>query len=461
MGTASVGRRSSSGTILSDRQHTRPRFRALRRTARLVPVTVRDPTREVRVAPNIYKTPYGWRVYVRRRDPATGKSAKHPVRFKPDVTLEELEHFRDSYKLESKRLRREAKKAGHERAIAGNGMFPRDAAAYLELETVKAMPSYKDRVRDIHLWVAAFGNVPRKAITSLKINQQLQRWINEGYAASTVNGRRTALMAMFTDLDGRAAANPVREARVFEEPELEARGLPYSFIYKILDAIPDARSYSHKRATKVHPLKTKPRIGLEAVTGMYPSQIGLIKKRRHFSVAERWYVIPRRKKGLQRRQPRAPRPMTRKHMTDEQAYWFQRFDELDCYGKYSASSRRRIFNAGVRVAEQEIQQELKDPEFRFPADLVPRDLRHSFGTEVLRQTKNLETTAELLDQTTTRMTKRYALGAIPDVLKAAAIAFEEGTKRSRKRRAPITKRPRAPKRRRPALVPVREVPGSL
>jgi DNA-binding XRE family transcriptional regulator len=50
------------------------------------------------------------------------------VRFKPDVTLEELELFRDQYKLEAKRLRREARLA-----IAPTGPASADFLAYRNL----------------------------------------------------------------------------------------------------------------------------------------------------------------------------------------------------------------------------------------------------------------------------------------------------------------------------------------
>lgn len=407
----------------------------------------RVPPREVRVAPNIYKTEYGWRVYVRRRSPKTGKSAKRRFRFKPHVTLEELEHFRDSYQLESKRLRREARKAATVARWEHAGMFVQDAATYLALKTTKAMPSYKDRKRDIELWAAAFRTRLRAAIAAREIDQQLQGWIDEGYAASTVNNRRTALMAMWTALDGRGAANPVRDSQIFEEPELEPRGLPFHLVDYILDAIPAVRSHSHLRPTKLKHLKTKPRVVLEALTGMRPSQIGRLERGKHFSVKERWYVIPRSDKGKQRRKPRTPRPSTRKLMTERQAIAFQRFDELDCYGTYSASSRRRIFNEAVKVATIEIRKAINDPTFSFPKDLVPKDLRHSFGTEMLRVTKNQETVAELLDQSTTRHVRRYALGAIPEILAEAAKQFEAANARTVAAPDETPRPPRAPRRR--------------
>lgn len=408
--------------------------------------------REVRVAPNIWRTPYGFRVYGRRRDPQTGTSAKTSKRFAwaqlpcscpvpqdacQRCALELLEHYRDTFKLESKRLRREARRRDAADAADRAGTVEADAATYLTLAVVKAMPSYADRARDIRAWVAVLRDaqarsLPRRTVTTRRIDEHLQAWINDGYAASTVNGRRTALMALWTTLDGRGAANPVREARVYAEPELQPRGIPYDLVQAILEELPAAIRYTDRPDATIRELKTKPRIELEACTGMRPSQIGRLEPGQHFSIAERWYVIPRSKKGQQRKQPRHPRPATRKHMTDSQAAVFQRFHDLNCYGPYSASSRRRQFKAAVAAAEQRIRKARRNPAFRFPPDLKPYDLRHSFATEVYRQTKDLETVAELLDHSTTRMTKRYALGAVSDVLKAAARQFERGTRRKRK-----------------------------
>lgn len=412
---------------------------------------------EVKVAPNIYKTARGWRVYVRRRDPETRKSKLTPKRLPSTMTIEEVEDFRDSFKLESKRINREARRTKSTTARELAGTFEKDASSYLELKTTRAMPSYKDRARDIKLWIAAFGRRARKSISTKDIDEQLQHWIDGGYAASTVNNRRTALMAMFTRLDGRAAANPVREARVFEEPELAPRGIPIRYVQYILEAIPDAISFSHLRPTKEKPLVSKPRILIEALTGMRPSQVGQLRAGAHYSIDERWYVIPRSQKGQSRR-GRSPRPMTRKHMTEQQAQAFMRFRDLKCEGSYSPSSRRRLFNQAVKAAQQRLETE--GSTYRYPKDLVPYDLRHSFATEMLRQTKNLETVAELIDHSTTRMTKRYALAAVPDVLKDAAAAFESASPWTPDATPRATKPPRPPRPRRKGVTPSQVTGGT-
>lgn len=406
-------------------------------------------TREVRVAPNIYKTVrdgrhVGWRVYVRRRDRRTGRSRKYPKRFPATVTLEELEHFRDSYRLESKRLRREARRDATAAAAAIAGTFAEDATTYLQLATTRAMPSYGDQAWHIQAWVAVFGARRRASITTREIDQPLQQWRNAGYAGASVNRRRTALMALWTTLDGRAAANPVREARMFPESDVEPRGLPYALVVRILDAVPATRSWSHRGTSTTRPIKTRIRLEVMAWTGMRPSQIMRLE-RRQVNFDERWFVSPRSQKG---RTTKA-RPQVRKPMTADAAAALRRFFACGCEGSFSTSSVRRIFLAAVRAVEQAMRTERQDPTFRLPA-IRPYDLRHSFGTEMLRRTKNLETVAELLDHSSTTMTRRYALGAMPDVLRDAATAFEAGTTQGARTIDLTPTTPKAPRRRRRA-----------
>lgn len=400
--------------------------------------------RDIRVAPNIYQTPYGWRVYVRRCDVETGRSRLKPVRFPPETTLEELEHFRDSYKLESKRLRREARTAARAEAATLRGAFVTDARAYLALKTTQAMPSYKDRVRDIDLWIAAFGRRPRGTITTRAIDEQLQQWIDEGYAASTVNNRRTALMALWTRLDGRSAANPVREARVYDEPELVPRGWPYALLIRVLDAIPAERTYSHLRTdTKRKPIKARAFYEALAWTGMRPSQLNRMTVGEHVNFEEGWFVTPRSKKGSKR--PRHPRPVIRKPLTADAAAALRRWFAVRGEKPMSPSSARRLFTRAVLQVQSEIRTERHDPLFTLPPFRAALDTRHSYGTEMLRRTKSLETVAELIDHTTTRMTKRYALGAVPDVLRAAGQAFEAGTTGGTRTPQLTAQRPKAPR----------------
>lgn len=381
----------------------------------------RRATREVRVAPNIYQTAYGWRVYVWRE----GRS--RPVRFKPNVTLEELQTFVASFKVERERLHKERRA----RQVDELGTFARDADTYLALNVVQAMPSYTDRQREIARWVKAFGRRPRATITARDIDEQLQAWRDAGAAASTVNKYRTALMSLYTRLGGRGAANPVRQTRTFEEPAPEPRGLPYDLITRLLEAMPRQRSAPEKgvKGSRARGSKTRVRLEIMAWTGMTPAQIKALRPE-HLNLKERWYLSPSRRKG--HRRPRHPRPLVRKPMTREAHDAFARFVKLKAWGAFSTRALRYTLERARKKVEQALRK--KRPTAVVPK-VRPYDFRHSFGTELFRQTGNLPLVAEMLDHSSLQMTRRYALGAVPDVLRDGMARFQAATGRLARRAA--------------------------
>jgi len=387
---------------------------------------VGEPRNDVRIAPNIWQTAYGWRVYVRR----AGKLK--PVRFPPDTTLAELQHFVDTFKLESKKLRR----AKRTRAEA-NSTFRADAQRYLALDTVKAMPSYATREWEIDVWVAVFGDRDRRTITTSAIDEQLQAFLNQGYSGSTVNKFRTALMSLWTKLDGRSAANPVRDALMFEEAGLQARGQSYDLLTRILDSIPEhyGRGVKGQKGSRGLGSESRARLEILAGTGMEPSQLKRMTEA-HFSIRERWYVTPPRQKGSRRR--RTPRPVIRKPMSAELARAFQRFKDLGLVGNtFSTHSLRHTWERAIKRVERELRDERDEPDFTLP-HIRLKDIRHSFGTalfEHVHKSKGeraaLEIVGLMLDHAPgSPMTLRYSLGAVPSVLKRAV----GGRKARRKRR---------------------------
>lgn len=99
--------------------------------------------------------------------------------------------------------------------------FRKDADAYLAMVT--AMPSYQDRKYHIDQWADAFGPRTRASITAAEIRGQLERWRTSGsvnggkLSAGSLNRRRTALMAMFTALDGKSQPNIVKDVPRYDE----------------------------------------------------------------------------------------------------------------------------------------------------------------------------------------------------------------------------------------------------
>jgi site-specific recombinase XerC len=390
--------------------------------------------KDVRIAPNIYRTlndageHVGWRVFVRGRDPKTGRSRLAPKRFKwsdlPCVcqpprpncdrcALAQLHHYRDAHKLEMKRLRRGGRPAPATPRAAG---FKADAKTYLALDVVKAMPSYQAREVQIQIWCGIFEDLPRSAITSTLIDAKLQQLRNGGYSGSYVNKLRSALMSLWTRLDGRSAANPVRDTSLFDEAEMVARGHSYDLITRILDAVSLDRTRPQKgvKGSRVGVNASRARLEVLAWTGMDPSQLKRMTEH-HVNIKERWYVTPLRDKGSKRR--RTPRAVIRKPMSDEAAKAFERMIAGGLLGTtFSTDSLRHAWERAVARVEKQLQEELEQPAFKLP-HIRLKDIRHSFGTKLFEETESLDLVGRMLDHAPgSPMTLRYALGAVPTVL---------------------------------------------
>jgi integrase len=366
--------------------------------------------RDVRIAPNIWKTWCGWRAYVRHQ----GKLV--PKRFTnaqgDQAVLDWIAGFKTKAAEHTLKVLTEK--------VARKGSLRIDAKTYLALETVKAMPTFEQRAREIKRWVDALGDRARTAITDRDINDQLQRWINSGLSGGTVNRLRTALMSLYTTLDGAGAANPVKASRTYPEAEELPRGRDYTLLVRILDAIPDrGRGEKGVKGSAGKGSQSKARLELFVWTGMTPAQMMLLSPD-HFNIAQRWYVSPRRKKG---KQPRFPRPVQRKEMTDDAAKAFARFVELECWGTFSRPSLRSLWLRGQTRVEADMRKELGDPKFKLPRVRL-YDIRHSVGTAVTVDAGgNLGPARELLDHASERTTRRYAQAAVPAILKNVAATF--------------------------------------
>ena len=145
-----------------------------------------------------------------------------------------------------------------------NRDFKTDATRYLS--KVRTMVSYRERERNIGLWIAEFGSRRRDSITTEEIALVLQRWEQEGYAASTLNHRRGALMHLWSSLGGKNADNPVAGIPRYKEPELEPRGLSWEEVDRILAAMPE-RGQPVAGRTLDDASKTKARLAVIAFTG--------------------------------------------------------------------------------------------------------------------------------------------------------------------------------------------------
>lgn len=301
------------------------------------------------------------------------------------------------------------------------GRFDEDARVYLD--AVKAMPTYKDRESHVLEWIEAFGSMYRHSITSDMIAAHLAMWrtaprdvnmVRRGLAepktrrltlsASAVNKRRTALMHLYTVLDGKSAPNPVKDVPKFREPAPLPRGLPYSAIEAIWKAMGDT--------------KTRARLQVIAYTGLPHAQVAQLKAE-HWDKKASTLIVHGRKKGAGTKARVIP-------LTAPAVKALRAMDRTDAWGSFSRSTMHREFRAAC--AQVPALKGLK---------VTPYDLRHSFGTEIYRATGDIRATQALLDHSSPTLTHRYMVAALEPRVVAAVKAFGTAVELSPQKRRQI------------------------
>lgn len=272
--------------------------------------------------------------------------------------------------------------------------FAEDVATYLA--QVQTMPTYRWRSDDLDRWLAVLGRSrSRASITSSVIRAQLERWRADGYAASTVNHRRTALMHLWTVLDGKSAPNPARDVPRYSTDPAPPAALSPAAVRALLAAMPESQ--------------TKARLLVMAWTGWPQAQLTRLEPA---DIAWNKAVYVRgRKKG--RGVPGVWLPLL-------PAAWraLRLFKRYGCWGTFSTSSMRAAFR---RAAEKVAKNPKLSKALRAEvADVTPYQLRHSFGTLIAGVTQDDRAVQTLMLHADIRQTHRYTSATV-DPRTAAAV----------------------------------------
>lgn len=337
------------------------------------------------LAPGVYAVFHGrQRVGVRAMVRVRGKLYSH--RFGLDTSVTAAKHWQEDTRVEVRKVPAPPK------APDGPVGFAADTERYLK--AVAAMASYSDRERDVQAWIATFGTQDRATITSAQIAEQLSTW-RKTLAASTVNHRRTALLHLWRLLDGKSAANPVRDIPKYREPAPDARGLSYDVVRAIFDAMP----------ASVH----KARLEVIAYTGLPHATIGRLSAR-DIDLKAGVLVRPERHKGKGTRRQTVPLTVegirALQSLIDQDGLT-EPFSRYVMYGEFRRACARVEKTTGVDLA-----------------GVRPYDLRHSYGTELYRRTGDERAVQQLLGHAKIETTHRYTLGGVDARLRAAVAAFD-------------------------------------
>ena len=307
----------------------------------------------------IRRDQYGYRAYVK-----VG-AEQRTKRFPPNAKTKTMQAWRDEAKVALRKLRSRVTPA-HSLAA--------DVARYLL--QVRSMPTYEQRALHLELWLTALGrDTPRASITPEQIRTVLQDW-RRVYGPATCNKRRSALMHVWSLLDGRGASNPVRTVPKFPAPHALPRGRdPHT-----IDAALKLTTLSRMRAC----------CRVMLWTGMRPSEL---QRAQPGDVNDKAAIVRTVKGGRVRVVP----------LTSQAVEAWKEFDAAECWQRVpQAAPMNRWLKKRTGLP-----------------DLRVYDLRHSYGTALARRQTRLDVIGALMGHSTLELTKRYTLAALtPDALTA-------------------------------------------
>lgn len=336
----------------------------------------------------------GYRVFVRLR--LGPKQSRLKSRMFPDGTpLAEMRAWRESERVKARTFA--APRA------ASHTLRADIESRYLPL--VRTMPSYQMRKSDLDAWCAVYGTMRRHELTPALIREQLQIWrtsgprtlylpktktwrtIDKPLSASACNHRRTALLHVFTLLDGKDAPNPVKAVPPFPEPPPQPRAQSVAFLEAAISrmrnpkmrAIATVLLWTGIRGNSEYARMTAAHVDLDAGVCLVPTG-----KR-----AGATRLVPLNAKGI--------------------AAWREVLS-VGALGPYDRSGMRKAFQLAVRREAK--AKGLPEPSVRV------YDLRHSVATAYRKAGADLADIQDMLGHTTPRMTSRYASFQLDKLRKA-------------------------------------------
>lgn len=262
----------------------------------------------------------------------------------------------------------------HPKADAGS--LHADAERYLL--QVKAMPTYAQRKDHINLWIDALGaTIPRQLITAEHIGAVLQKWRTDGLGPAACNKRRTALMHLWSKLDGKGERNPVRDVPKFTPPPALPRGKDPHVVDAALLKAPRCRSRAACRVM--------------LWTGLRPVELQRAEPD-DYNTKLKTLIVRTAKGGRVRVLS----------LTSQAIAALKEFDDEDGWHHVpQAAPLNRWLKKITKL------------------DLRVYDLRHSYGTALALRKARLDTIASMMGHSTLELTKRYTLAAVaPDALEA-------------------------------------------
>lgn len=281
------------------------------------------------------------------------------------------------------------------------------------LAQVKAMPTIAQRTEHLGMWRDALGgHLQRAAIKPEQIRAVLQQWRADGLSPATCNKRRTALMHLFTVLDGKDARNPVRAVPKFRPPDPLPRGRDPHAIDALLRKAPRCKARACERVM--------------LWTGMRPVELERAQPE-DIDLTRRTAIVRTGKGGRTRVVPLTPQGVEA----------WKEFAAAGCWEEPDNSPGQRTLKRGHLKRQRShripmagsLSQFLK--KYTGMKDLRVYDLRHSYGTALARTRTRLDAIGALMGHSTLDLTRRYTLAAVEEEALAATARMARAPRRQK------------------------------
>lgn len=346
------------------------------------------------IAPGIYQDTYG--IAVRVSAGGGDHKISKNIRFPLGTPIRDMQDWQITTRAKLLKIARSRAQT--------HGTFDTDIPAYLRTAKLSAR-NRERRAQQLQWWADQPGDSGKRLGDQrrykLEAPELLRVWNRlDTDNPYTRNLYRTALMHLWTVLDGRNAANPVKDMPADQEPEPLPRGLDYAVVRCILNHAPSRRGRDGA--------KTIARLAVFAYAPVTPAQMKLIQPGDLTLDGPNPSILVRgRRKG------RGVAP-SRKPLLPQGVEAFRLFVAAQAFGPFATTALRKVFVRARNRAAIALGVDLSDVRLY--------DLRHSFGSLVFEATGSDSVTGLMLDHTEAKTTRRYTLRAVPEHLRQAAIA---------------------------------------
>lgn len=292
------------------------------------------------------------------------------------------------------------------------GLLMTDVPVYLA--TLTGRRRKDDRALLQHWLATPLAELSRGDIARANVKAQLAAWEEAGHAASSINHRLRALRNVYKALDGDDAPNPTDKITKRPEPNAQARGVPYDLIEAIIAYMPDrGRPEKGGRQTGISLGKVRARV--MAWTGLPPAQVTKIR-RVHFNRTAATLVAQPRRKGKGTKSETLP-------LLPQAVDALQAFFDARAEGRFNTSAFYQQWKRAQQALVAGVRRQVEEAGGDLSTIVLPRirpyDLRHSFGTEIYRRSRDVMAVRRLLLHAKVTTSERYIEGAVDEAAQRA------------------------------------------